>query len=708
MSLEPKVAVSTDALTALFKIPRKQQEKVREFVERFRANPTSPGINYEKIKEARDPNLRSVRIDDTYRGIILKPDTGDLFLLLWVDRHDEAYAWAKNRVCKVNPEIGSLQLYEVKEEPRSESKEETTPARPGLFDSVRDRHLLKMGIPEELLPALRQVRTEEDLDRFMEGLPQEAADALTLLRLGCSPEEIIRDIESQRPVEKIDPKDYVRALQTDESRSRFFIAEDDLELQAILQAPLEKWRVFLHPTQRRLVERSWNGPVRVLGGAGTGKTVAALHRARWLAQNVLANPNEKVLFTTFTKNLAEDIRDNLAKICPDELLKRIEVVNLDRWVNRYLKGKGYESRLLYDEERRRELWGMALTYRPEDPALPDSFYFEEWERVIQPQEVSSEKEYFLADRRGRGVALNRIQRKAVWPVFEEYRALLREKGLSEFDDAMRDARKVLEETGERLPYRAIVVDEAQDLGPLAFKLIRKMVPEGKDDLFIVGDAHQRIYRHKVALSACGIEVRGRSRKLRVNYRTTEETRRWAVRLLEGQSYDDLDGGQDDQKGYRSVLHGLAPRLEGFEFLQEEASFLADYLKELQRSGENLANICLTARTQVLLNQYQTILEGKGVKTVRIQPDQAENRREEGVRLATMHRVKGLEFDRMIIAGVGSGQFPPKFGASEDHLVEEERLRMERSLLYVAATRARTHLLVTWHGEPSKMLGTIEE
>lgn len=708
MSLEPKVCISSDFMTALFKIPRKQQEKVMEFVERFRAHPTSPGINYEKLREARDPNLRSVRIDDTYRGIILKPETGDLFLLLWVDHHDDAYAWARNRVCKVNPEIGSLQLYEIKEEVRPEPKEETSSARPGLFDSVRDRHLLKMGLPEELLPALRQVRTEDELDRFMEGLPQEAADSLTLLGLGYSPEEIIRDIEAQRPVEKIDPKDYVRALQTDESRSRFFIAEDDLELQAILQAPLEKWRVFLHPTQRRLVERSWNGPVRVLGGAGTGKTVAALHRARWLAQNVLANPNEKVLFTTFTKNLAEDIRDSLAKLCPDELLKRIEVVNLDRWVNRYLKGKGYESRFLYDEERRRELWGMALTYRPEDPALPDAFYFEEWERVIQPQEVSSEKEYFLADRRGRGVALNRIQRKAVWPVFEEYRALLREKGLSEFDDAMRDARKVLEETAERLPYRAIVVDEAQDLGPLAFKLIRKMVPEGKDDIFLVGDAHQRIYRHKVALSACGIEVRGRSRKLRVNYRTTEETRRWAVRLLEGQAYDDLDGGQDDQKGYRSVLRGLAPRLEGFEFLQEEASFLADYLKELQRSGENLANICLTARTQMLLDQYQTILEGKGVKTTRIQPDQAENRREEGVRLATMHRVKGLEFDRMIIAGVGAGQLPPKFGASEDHLVEEERLRMERSLLYVAATRARTHLLVTWHGEPSKMLGAIEE
>ena len=700
MSFVPQVAISSDFLSAFAAIPRKMQGKVTDFVSRFRNNPDSPGINYERIRDARDGNLRSVRIDDTYRGIVLHPPAGNVYVLLWIDHHDDAYAWARNRRCSVHPETGSLQVFEVREAVLQER--EAAPESPPLFGDVSDRRLLRMGIPEELVGAVKGLRTEAELDEMAEALPQEAADALNLLFLGFSPEEIIQDLELQGQEKGVDTEDFARALQTAEARSRFFVAEDDLELQEILQAPLEKWRVFLHPSQRKIVDRDWNGPVRVLGGAGTGKTVAAVHRARKLVQSVLKE-GERVLFTTFTVNLAEDIRSNLAKLCSDDVMERIEVINLDRWVYHFLKGRGYELKYLFDDDMRREFWGRAMTYRPDGIDLPEGFFAEEWDRVIQPQEISVEREYFQADRRGRGIPLDRKQRRALWPVFEEYRAILSEQGYCEPDDAMRDARRLLETTGEKLPYRSIVVDEAQDLGPLAFRLIRRMVPEDKNDIFIVGDAHQRIYRRQTVLSRCGIEIRGRSRKLRINYRTTEETRQWAMALLEGRDFDDLDGGKDSQEGYRSLLRGQPPRLEGFETFDQEADFLAAYLKELEASGEVLQNVCLTARTNSLVEQYRTALEERGVAGAVIRTDAPEDRREEGVRFATMHRVKGLEFDRMIIAGAGA--LPYRFVHETDDPAEaKERDTMERSLAYVAATRARTHLLVTWHGDRPEMMG----
>ena len=296
------------------------------------------------------------------------------------------------------------------------------------------------------------------------------------------------------------------------------------------------------------------GPVRVLGGAGTGKTVAAMHRAKWLAMNVFAGKNDRILFTTFTRNLAADIRENLAKICPQEALARIEVVNLDKWVSDFLKRNGYSNVIDYGQ-RINPLWEKALVLAPSELGLDLHFYREEWERVVQPLALSSLSEYIKAARVGRGVRLSRKDRLAVWPVFEDYRALLNENGLREAPDAMRDARLLLENKGDILPYKAVIVDEAQDMGPEAFRLIRQMLPgsERKNDLFIVGDAHQRIYRYKVVLSQCGVNVRRRSRKLRINYRTTEETRRWAMRLLEGLSVDDLDGGLNEQKGYKSLL-----------------------------------------------------------------------------------------------------------------------------------------------------------
>lgn len=711
MSANPspvKVAVAADFLTAFSKIPRKQQSKVLDFVNKFRADPSRPGINYEKIQKAKDPSLRSVRIDQAYRGIVLKPETGNVYVLLWVDNHDDAYKWAENKLYSIHPETGGLQVIDVeaKEAPPGQEPPIDSLGEGFLFSGLTDSDLLKVGVPEPLLSVARQIKTLDDLDKVSQQFPEEAYESLFFLASGYSLEEVLREFGRAEPQEPVDQSDYATALDNPDSKRRFFVVENELELAAMLNAPLEKWRVFLHPAQRSLVERDWNGPVRVLGGAGTGKTVVAMHRAKWLAEKRYTSEKDRILVTTFTRNLAADIKSNLGKICSAETLRRIEVVNLDKWVTDFLKQNGYEYEIDYGN-RTEPLWNKALELAPSELSLPGSFYREEWEGVVQQQGIRSFAEYLTASRVGRGFRLSRKDRKLVWQVFEEFRLLLNEKILREPDDAMQDARMILQSKGKVLSYRAIVVDEAQDMGMQAFGLIRQMIPGGdqQNDIFIVGDGHQRIYRRKIVLSRTGIHVTGRSRKLRINYRTTEETRRWAVGLLEGVHVDDLDGKQDDQKGYKSLMHGTSPTVRNFPSFEEEIKFITDYLHRLKGEDVPLAEVCLVARTNNLVDQYRSALHEKGMETYQIRRSEAEDRKVPGIRLATMHRVKGLEFDRIIIAGANDGVIPNQISADStaDPAVRSDLEQSERALLYVASTRARKEVLVTSFGNPSPFL-----
>jgi mRNA-degrading endonuclease RelE of RelBE toxin-antitoxin system len=706
-SMKIKVAIASDFLSAFSRIPRKQQNKVMDFIDKFRENPTSKGINYEKINAAKDRNLRSVRIDNTYRAIVLRPESGNVYLLLWVDHHDDAYDWASNRVCNIHPETGSLQVIDVETAAAdSATKAAPTQEKPtGLFSAIRNRQLVSLGIPETLLPLVRSITDEDGLDAITSRMPEEAFDALVMLAAGYTVEQV--DQELVRPSsEAIDTEDFSTALDTPDSQRRFYVVDDEMELKAILSAPLEKWRVFLHPSQRKLVNRDWNGPVRVLGGAGTGKTVVALHRAKWLAENRCQDGRTRVLFTTFTRNLAADIKANLRKICSEETFSRIEVTNLDRWVSEYLRKNGYGSQIDFGK-RTGPLWEKALTLAPPELELEPSFYREEWQQVIQPQGITTVSEYFKATRVGRGTRLNRKARKEVWAVFEEYRLLLDENGLREPDDAMRDAYQLLGQKGQDLPYCAVVTDEAQDMGHQAFRLIRRIIPEesGKNDIFIVGDGHQRIYRHKVVLGQCGVNIRSRSRKLRINYRTTEENRRWATGLLEGVPVDDLDGGADDQKGYKSLLHGEKPIVQHFETSREETDYIVSVLRECEANGQDLTSICIVARTNNLLEQYKADLESADIKTHIIHRNEAEKRSVPGVRLATMHRIKGLEFETVIIAAVNEGTVPLVAAVSntDDPVVRKESENRERALLYVAATRAKREVIVCSFGAASSFI-----
>lgn len=297
--------------------------------------------------------------------------------------------------------------------------------------------------------------------------------------------------------------------------------------------------------------------------------------------------------------------------------------------------------------------------------------------------------------------MSRAQRKEVWPVFEEYRHRLEKHGLREPEDALRDAAALLDQGKLRLNVRSILVDEAQDMSTAAFKLLRRVIPvERANDLFIVGDGHQRIYRKGVVLGHAGVDIRGRGRTLKINYRTTDEIRRFAVALLEGAEFDDLDAGKDSTKGYRSLMHGEPPELKVVATLEDEVEAIAEWLV-----GATLERTCLVARTNELVDRYAAALEDRGVPTQRVSRSGAEDPSKPGLRVATMHRVKGLEFDRMIVAGVTDKLVPlqAQIARSGDAAVRREAELMERALLYVSLTRARQAALVTAHGEASPWL-----
>ncbi|SEP56233.1 UvrD-like helicase C-terminal domain-containing protein [Ectothiorhodospira magna] len=695
-----------DFLESYARIPKTQQRKVMGFVTKFRNDPRSSGINYEKIRDAADPHFRSVRVDQDYRGIILSPTQGNVYVLLWVDKHDAAYDWARRHACRIHPETGSLQLLDatVLEAPALPSQSFVDTGQRPLFN-LRDREYLRLGVPETLLDLVKGITSEEALEQAEARLPREAFEALYLIAAGSDVQDILQEYGAPQAA-AVDTSDFAGALQREQTRRSFCVVEDDQALEGMLSAPLEKWRIFLHPTQRRLVAWDVAGPVRVLGGAGTGKTVVAMHRARWLVRRGAEATPGRVLFTTFTANLAVDIQENLRHICTPEELARIEVIHIDAWVSRFLKSRQYPHQIVYEgHEQYRHCWRLALDARPVDPDLPESFYRDEWERVILPQRVTDERQYFRARRTGRGVPLTRPQRAAIWPVFETLRIQLHQRGLRTSEDATQDAADVLASDQVPPPYAAVVVDEAQDMGPQVMALLRRMVPQGKNDLFIVGDGHQRIYRRRYALSDCGIEVRGRSRKLRINYRTTEEIRRFATALLEGQTVDDLDGGEDRGSDCRSLMHGRPPVIRRFAALAEELAFLVETLSDLKGEGEGPGDICVVARTNALLDACEQALSAAGIHTHRLSRKQADARGHDGVRLATMHRIKGLEFRHVLIMAVNQDVLPlrQEMQRSTDPTEQRASELTERALFHVAATRAIRQLFVSCSGVPSPFL-----
>lgn len=693
---KPVVAISTDFLTSFASLPKQKQGKATEFFNKFRTNPNSPGINYEKIDEGIDKNICSVRIDDTYRAIVVRcPDT-NVYMLLWVDHHDEAYAWAKRKKCSINKVTGGVQVFDVQEVAVEKQVEKES-----LFGKYTDDQLIRMGLPDEQIPMIKSLETLDEFYSMKKSIPEDAYEGLEWLAHDFDYDEVIETLYEDKP-EDVNSEDFAAALQSDSSKKSFVIVDGEEELKRIMAEPLEKWRIFLHPTQRKIVNRDFLGPARVLGGAGTGKTVVAMHRAKRLAADLPTG--KQVLFTTYTRNLADDIRENLRKIASVDQMKRIEVINLDAWVASFLHDHGYEYNISYGDELDK-VWVDAIAQAGGALDYTKNFYIDEWIKVVQAQEAYTKEKYIKASRIGRGLRLDRIKRMKVWEVFEEYMNLLDERKLRDSEFAMYECRIILEKQFSAGRYEHIIVDEGQDLSPSAFRLIRALAGEPhQNDIFIVGDAHQRIYRNKAILSKCGINVRGRARKLRINYRTTEEIRKYAFGLLKGVSFDDMDEEYDDGDNCQSLTHGEKPVIQRFNTPEEELEFIIGEIKSLEAAGVPRKDICIVARTHKMINSYKDGLRNNGIDVFEITTNKVDDRSRDEVRIATMHRVKGLEFNYIFAAGVNNKALPNgvRSDFSDDVSLEEFETE-EKCLLYVALTRARAGAYVTCYGTMSNLI-----
>lgn len=769
MGTNATVALSDEFLTAYARLPRNVQRRMSAFITKFQNDPTQPGINYEKIACA-DEGMCSVRVDDTYRAVVLREKGTGVYLLLWVDHHDEAYDWARRRRCAVNRRTGTLQVYATDRveaaaaacEPAAGEGQvggaagghggpagvpaaaedgargaaggaaggcgaapvagqavpadehaalgSALPSYP--FARYADDQLLDLGVPQELLAFVHGLGGVDALAAARADLPRDAYENLEFLAHDLPYGEVLDMYRSSVGSGDADaacapavPATIADSLANDVSKGAFYVVEGEFELQRVLDAPLEQWRVFLHPSQRKLVERRFAGPARVLGGAGTGKTVVAMHRARRLA-STLANPREKVLFTTYTKNLASDIEQNLRQICTTEELRRIEVTNLDAWVSQFLRSRGYGYSIMYSEHKLEEYWETAIARCGVDDVRGASFYAEEWRQVICDQDISTWEEYAHARRVGRGVRLNRKERADVWKVASEYREVLRENKVRDVESAYCDARVLLAGMADAPLYRHVVVDEGQDLSRAAYRVIRALAGQEKpDDIFIVGDAHQRIYGRQLPLSGCGIDIRGRGSKLKVNYRTTDEIKRRAEAVLVGIEYDDLDGGVDLDGASTSLTHGQAPTFTRYGDAAKEARAVTEKVRELVAGGVEAKDICVVARINDRVDKLRALVAQAGVPGVKLEARGNDDRAQDGVRFASMHRVKGLEFDYVFIASVDEGLVPPAPALSQARAegTEDDLLIGERNLLYVAMTRARRAVFVSSSGVPSGLV-----
>jgi superfamily I DNA/RNA helicase len=695
------VAFGSDFNTSISNLPLVIRGKVMDFCLKFMNNPTSPGINYEKYKGAIDKRMHSVRIDDEYRGIVFRQAESGIYIFLWVDHHDEAYAWARYRKCDVNPYSRSVQIYEIREVPANpEPKEQSS----GLFSAIRDRELIKLGLPVEQLRMIRWVSNEADFLSVKEALPIDVFENLQYIIEGIPYEEVLDMYIASQEGSK-DSATIAGAIYNNTSKRSFVIIDNDEELSKMINEPLKKWRVFLHPSQRFAVEQNHNGPARVLGGAGTGKTVVAMHRAKRLASE--ASRGEKVLFTTFTKNLARDINENLKRICTATEMRTIDTVNLDAWVGQFLRKHGQNHRVVFGEEVQ-GLWKDAIEKSGLELGYPAAFYVDEWSSVVCTLKDFTLQEYVRASRKGRGIRLDRKSRIQIWQVFEAYRELLESNNVRDVDTAMFDCRMMLEFDGVQSGYSSVIVDEGQDISTCAYRLIRAIAgEEHRNDIFIVGDAHQRIYGHKVVLSQCDINIRGRSKHLRINYRTTEEIRAFSLRVLKGLIFDDLDDGEDDISAEQSLMHGQMPVVKKFATQEDEGKYILEEINSLSREGIPPHEICIVARTNRIIKQYTDILRNAGVQYFEIKQEKLDDDNFPGIRVATMHRVKGLEFSMVFVASANQGILPlPSAMDNYCKVVEVEAMTSEKCLLYVAITRAKERAYITGYGELSSLVPKI--
>ncbi|MEV0699579.1 UvrD-helicase domain-containing protein [Saccharopolyspora sp. NPDC050389] len=693
-----------------------------DLLQKLSSDPDLTGLDLKIPQGARDPRVRTAKVTDNFRAVFFAAGTAEdqYYVLVAIRPHDEAYKYATRITIRLNPMNGIAEVlgdFAAPQEAPVSKTDACEDDRPLLLP-YRVDELKAMGILPELAEHAVVLRDEDELEKLCLHAPAWQASALLDLAFGMPMDEVVkiygspegRSTSSTIPIDANDPKQFRDSLDRAASQMEFVLVEGDEHLRRMLDGDFAAWRTFLHPEQRQLVERDRRGSYRVTGGAGTGKTVVAMHRAAVLAER---DPKARILVTTFTKNLAIQLKADLSRLAGPEVLERIDVKGIDQLARDVVaRAQGARTKVLNDRDQQRK-WQRAVDGVPDLPAadravLTPYFLMREYQQVVLGMKDFSSAQYLAESRKGRGVRLNRVQRVRVWRVVEEFTRLLAAEDRTTYANVAAKAAEIANSSD--LPssnrYDHVIVDEAQDLLPAHWRLLRGVVAEGPNDLFICEDAHQRIYGERVVLSRFDINTKGRSQRLTLNYRTTRQTLQYATHVLNGADFVDLEEEDESTLMYRSLLTGPEPVRHSARSWRDEKAYIADTI----RSWLNDPAPPSAGAVAVLTYQWDTrdeivrMLQSSGIPAVATNIDGPVDTT--SVQVSTMHRAKGTEFARCIVAGVGADTIPSRYrieAAAPDERPEIEQ--RDRCLLYVACTRPRDQLVVTWTGKPSPLLPT---
>lgn len=696
-----RLFLSDTCYEPLFALPKKIQTKVVNFQRKFRECTTANGMHLEPIAQFNDASMRTARIDDNYRAVIGLID--DNAYLLFVGTHENAYNWGIRKKLVWNDHTQACQLVTVHQISETVvTTEESEAIYP--YADVLDEHWLKIGVPEELIPQVRLIKSLDDLELLEEYLPTDAFENIYNLLDGENIDDIIAEIEDGQAKENEDQ------LLSNNNKRRFVELTDDDALQRILDNDMDKWQLFLHPSQQKLVDADYKGTMKVSGGAGTGKTVAALHRLKHLS----GNPEAKILFTTYTRTLRENLEELVKKMGINR--SRCTLSNIDQVLietaRQYNIKDGYKILDYSGDEESLKLWREVL--ETEVTEFDEKFLYDEYIDVIVYFGNTDVKSYMMQQRVGRTKALSRKQRIEIWKLVEKYIELKQERRVVDRLELFNETTRYLNDNNIR-PYTNVIADEFQDFSNPELKFLRALVAEGRNDLFLTGDPMQRIYSgRKINFGAAGINVRGvRSRRLKINYRTTEPIKKVAVSVIKGITFEDMDGGTESMNGYVSLIHGgEKPIYKIVGNATDEVTQTAEWVNECINNQINANDICIAAPSMGLMKELQSYLHTNGI-AYKVLKGTSKQGASNGISLCTLHSLKGLEFKVVVLIGINERNIPSKVSegypfTGMDALDKKEFLSSKRSLLYVAITRARQLVYMVGYGEPCGLVESIIE
>lgn len=672
--------------TALRRLSAQEQKAVKETVFDLQMNPAAPGLQFHRIDKSKDPNFWSVRVSRDIRLVIHK--TEGSFLICYVAHHDDAYTWAERRRIETHPRTGAAQIVEVRERVQEivvhkpvEVELPATPIRmvlPPLFPGITDEELLTYGVPVDWL-ADAKAATEDTIFDLTDHLPREAAEALLDLATGAKPQ-----------IPAITAPEVVSPFVHPDAQRRFRVMEDVEELKSALDFPWDQWTVFLHPSQRQEVEQSFSGPARVSGSAGTGKTVVALHRA---ANILRQHPKARLLLTTFSLPLANALEGKLRILTGVEsaIVPRLTVLPFKGVAHElFTLAFGHHPRAATEDQIR-----GALRKAAGEAALSSftpRFLASEWLNVVDAWQLDSLDAYQDVPRLGRKNRLGTKQREKLWPVFVRARQIIEAQGLLTWPSIFGRVTVHFAGRAEK-PFTHAVIDEAQDLGVPELRMLAAITPSSPDALFFAGDLGQRIFQEPFSWKALGVDIRGRARTLKVNYRTSHQIRQAADRLLP-KFVQDVDGNEQVRRGTVSVFNGPDPKIQTYGDSGREIEGVADWIKKAVADGIAPAEIGLFVRSNDQLSRARAAVKAAGHSQLELSErlEQPQGR----IAIGTMHLAKGLEYKAVAVMACDDNALPlqERIETAADESELDEVHDTERNLFYVACTRARDRLLVS--------------